>query len=69
MGVRIIMSVQLSPELYGRLQEAADLLDIPRSVLIRWAIRDYVDTVLEGGTLDNGSETAAVETSAGNHTC
>lgn len=69
MGVRIIMSVQLSPELYGRLQEAADLLDIPRSVLIRWAIRDYVDTVLEGGTLDNGSETAAVEASAGNHTC
>lgn len=69
MGVRIIMSVQLSPELYGRLQEAADLLDIPRSVLIRWAIRDYVDTVLEGGTLDNGSEAAAVEASTGNHTC
>ena len=69
MGVRIIMSVQLNPELYERLQEAADILDIPRSVLIRWAIRDYVDTILEGGTLDNGSETAAVEAPTGNHTC
>lgn len=63
---RILMSVQLNEELYDKLREASEILDIPRSVLIRWAIRDYCETIIEGGTIDNGEETSEPVTSRDN---
>ena len=53
---RITMGVQLSPELYQDLCKAADRAGVTKSVIVRWAITDYVEFILQGGEIWDGSE-------------
>ena len=48
--------IRFDAALYDKLVRAAFVLDIPPSVLIRWSVRDYSETILEGGNL-NGDKT------------
>lgn len=56
MSDRITMGVQLSPELYKDLCLAADRAGVTKSVIVRWAITDYVEFILKGGKIWDGTE-------------
>ena len=53
---RITMGIQLTPELYKALCDAADRAGVTKSVIVRWAITDYTDFILKGGEIWDGAE-------------
>ena len=55
MAERITMGVQIPPELYELLTRAAKQAGVPKSVIIRWAVADYVEFILKGGELFNAT--------------
>ena len=58
---RITMGIQLSPELYQDLCEAADRAGVTKSTIVRWAITDYCEFILSGGEIidEKGRETSS----------
>ena len=65
MSDRITMGVQLSPELYKDLCLAADRAGVTKSVIVRWAITDYVEFILKGGSIWDGRTEDGSEASTG----
>lgn len=68
MSDRITMGVQLSPELYKALCKAAERAGVTKSVIIRWAVQDYVEFILKGGEIFDGAQDGS-EVSSGNNNC
>lgn len=58
---RITMGIQLSPELYQDLCEAAARAGVTKSTIVRWAITDYCEFILRGGEIidEKGRETSS----------
>ena len=65
MSNRITMGVQIPPALYEQLTQAAKQAGVSKSVIIRWAVADYVEFILKGGEIFNGEEDRS-ETTRGN---